>query len=139
MRKLIAIGCFLYAGSVFADCETLLTEAHKVLKKANQYSAYSSQHLKKMQDMIETDSTNEDICTTAQDTRMGAFQAAKAYRVSRENFLLAVDDCPAPYDAEAAENADVMTTFYNNNATLVAAYDKLIVKNCSGNALTPLL
>lgn len=139
MNRVAAVICLFFANFAIADCESTLTEAHAALKKGNAYAARSAEKLNQMQDMIRTDATNTEICTAAQDTRMGAFLAAKRYKSSRSSFLSAVSECPSPYDAQAAENADAMTAYYNKNAELVGVYDKLIVNNCAGNALAPTL
>jgi hypothetical protein len=105
----------------------------------NKYVLSSNENLEIMQNLIKAESPNSQICDSGRNTRIGAFLAAVAYKESRDNFLIAINQCEAPNDAIAAKNADIATEAYNRNAELIAKFDNMLSAQCNFKPLTPLL
>lgn len=139
MKVFIVLGCLSFIDFTYASCQETLQDAGADVSNGNEYAAYSNQHLAAMQTLINSKGDNKSICSEGQATRMGAMQAARAYRAARKSYLSAVNECPSPNDSVAAKNADTMTTSFNTNAQLVEKFDNMLVANCNANRLTPLL
>lgn len=129
----------LFSTVTFADCSNSFNEGISHAELGNKYVNHSNQNLALMQKLINNGSSNAQVCEAGQSTRMGAFQAAVAFKKSRAFFLNAVNECDSPNDSAAAGNADFATKQYNTNAELVAKFDNILGANCGAKPLTPLL
>jgi hypothetical protein len=139
MKLAMALSCVVFIDVAQASCPSLLQDGRENTEKANRFATYSNDHLASMQALIKSGANNKDICSEGQDTRMGAFQAAKSFQSARDSYLAAIKVCPSPTDSSAARDADTVTSHYNTNASLVAQFDSMLGKNCNANPLTPLL
>jgi hypothetical protein len=142
MKKgtILALVILVAGNSVaYADCASSLNEGNSRVIDGNKYTKASNDYLAEMQKLIQEKAPNTQICAAGTDTRMAAYLATVAFKVSRAAFLNAINECSSPNDAVAAKNADVSTASYNGNANLIAKLDNILGVQCGAKPLTPIV
>lgn len=139
MKKLILIGCLSYMNLALADCDADMMEGHQQAGSANHASAVAAASLSHFKQLIQANAPNEEICNAGQSTRMDTYLTGIRYKHARKAFLSAINTCGAPYDSEAASNADSMTKAYNDSLALMIRYDSSLVPQCGVIATAPVL
>lgn len=139
MKKLILIGCLSYMNLALADCDASMKEGHQQASSGNTASSMASESLKHFQQLIADKADDSIICDAGKDTRMKTYLTGIKYKHARLAFVSAINTCSAPYDAEAASNANSMTSAYNASLDLVKKYDGILGAQCGALPTAPLL